>query len=435
MRNGLAWFLVAWFCGAGHLLGQESPATKPSDADSTPEKTAPATAAAAPASVNVPLASGCAPTYRVWAQAEYLSWWVRNGPLPVPIVTTGDPNVGFDPTMANTVNTAGAIGQPGTRVLLGGSNISFPASSGGRLTLGSWFGEDSRLGVEGSGFVLGSVSNHFSAASDNAGFPPLYFPIFSAIAGAERGIPIADPLRAFSGNVAVDSTLQLWGAEGNVMCTIYRKSAMDFTVLAGFRTVDLKEDLQIHNTTKDLLFGNVTTLNDSFRTSNQFYGGQFGSRVSIQGDWFSLDLTGKVAVGSAHQIVDIQGNITQLGPNSLVPPGLGTFAGGLFAQSTNIGRANANPLSVPFMVLPSLELKLAFQITQQLRTFAGYDYMFLTQVLRPGNQIDHNVNLSQNAVLDPNGVGTLVGAAQPALLFKRSDFWAQGVNVGLEFRY
>jgi hypothetical protein len=56
-------------------------------------------------------------------------------------------------------------------------------------------------------------------------------------------------------------------------------------------------------------------------------------------------------------------------------------------------------------------------------------------VLRPGNQINHNVNLSQNAVLDPNGVGTLVGPAQPAFLLNRSDFWAQGVSIGLEFRY
>jgi hypothetical protein len=184
-----------------------------------------------------------------------------------------------------------------------------------------------------------------------------------------------------------------------------------------------------------LLFGNVTTLNDSFNTSNQFYGGQFGSRLSVRGDWFSLDVTGKVAVGSGHQIVDIQGSVTQSGPNPLVPPGLGTFAGGLFAQSTNIGRFNANPLSVPFMVLPSLEVKLACQITERIRAYAGYDFMYWTQVLRPGNQIDHNVNLSQNAVLDPNGVGTLVGPAQPTPLFNRSEFWAQGVSIGLEFRY
>jgi hypothetical protein len=31
--------------------------------------------------------------------------------------------------------------------------------------------------------------------------------------------------------------------------------------------------------------------------------------------------------------------------------------------------------------------------------------------------------------------GALVGPANPAPLFNRSDFWAQGVNFGLEFRF
>jgi Putative beta barrel porin-7 (BBP7) len=373
--------------------------------------------------------------YQIWARTDYLLWWVRNAPLPVPIVTTGNPNVGFDPKMLDTVNTAGAIGQPGTQVLLGGTGISFHTASGARLTLGGWLDGDQRLGLEGNGFVLAHITNRFAVASDSAGSPPLYFPIFSGLANAERAIPIADPLRGFSGDAAVTSTLQLWGAEASVLCTVYRCSGCDFSLLAGFRYTDLRESIQIHNTTKDLFFGNVTTLSDSFQTSNQFYGGQIGIRLGAEFDRFSLDITGKFAAGSAHQLVDIQGAITQAGPNPLVPPGLGTFRGGLFAQSSNIGVHDANPLSIPFMILPSLELKLAFQLTPHIRAIAGYDFLYWTQVLRPGNQINHNVNLSQNAVLDPNGVGTLVGPAQPAPLLNRSDFWAQGISFGLEFRY
>jgi hypothetical protein len=57
------------------------------------------------------------------------------------------------------------------------------------------------------------------------------------------------------------------------------------------------------------------------------------------------------------------------------------------------------------------------------------------RVVRPGDQIDRNVNLTQNAVLDPNGVGRLVGPAQPAPLFKRSDLWVQGLSLGVEVLY
>jgi hypothetical protein len=87
------------------------------------------------------------------------------------------------------------------------------------------------------------------------------------------------------------------------------------------------------------------------------------------------------------------------------------------------------------MVLPSVELRFAYQLRHWVRAVVGYDFLYLNEVLRPGNQIKHNVNLSQNAVLDPNGVGTLAGPAQPTPLLTRSDFWAQGVSFGLEFVY
>jgi hypothetical protein len=440
MRNGLAWILgMCYFVSLGQGYAQP-PASEPLEQRTLPDKSdskedsakgLPQRDAAADFSSPGKGADRC----QIWARTEYLLWWVRNAPLPVPIVTTGDPNVGFDPKMLDTVNTAGAIGQPGTQVLLGGNSINLHAASGVRLTLGGWFDGDQRLGLEGSGFTFAHLSNRFAVASNGAGSPPLYFPIFSGIANAERAVPIADPLRAFSGDAAVTSTLQLWGAEANVLCTFYRSHGLDFSVLAGFRYADLRENLQIHNTTKDLLFGNVTTLSDSFETRNQFYGGQIGMRSGVEFDRLSLNMTSKFAVGSAHQLVDIEGSIMQAGPNPLVPPGLGTFRGGLFAQSTNIGVHDANPLSVPLMILPSLELSASYQLTPYLRAFAGYDILYWTQVIRPGNQINHNVNLSQNPVLDPNGVGTLVGPAQPAPLVNRSDFWAQGISVGLEFRY
>ena len=285
------------------------------------------------------------------------------------------------------------------------------------------------LGVEGSGFVFERGTKRVTAGSDAAGSPPLYFPI--ATPGGEMGIPIADPLRGFSGTVGLITTLQLWGADANGILTVVRNPVLEWTVLGGFRYADLRERLQIYNTTTDLIFDNVISLDDSFRTRNQFYGGQIGSRFAFERNQFSLDLTGKLALGATHQVVDIRGFITQTGPNPLVPPGLGTFPGGLFAQTSNTGRRALDQ----FAVLPSLELKVGYAISQRARVLVGYDIMYWSRVVRPGDQIDHNVNLSQNAVLDPNGVGKLVGLALPAPLFNRSDFWAQGINVGLEVRF
>ena len=132
----------------------------------------------------------------------------------------------------------------------------------------------------------------------------------------------------------------------------------------------------------------------------------------------SFDATGKVALGFTHEAVQVLGSITQLGPNPLTPPGLGTFPGGIFTQPSNIGRRTADR----FAVLPSLELRMGYDVTQRAQVFVGYDVTYWSQVVRPGNQVDHAVNLTQNAVLDPNGAGKLVGPAVPTSLFGQSEF-------------
>jgi len=358
--------------------------------------------------------------FRIWGSADYLLWWVKNAPMPVPLVTTGDPNVGFP-----LVNSAGALGQPSTRVLFGNSDVNFGTFSGMSFTLGGWFDTDHILGIEGSGFLLEKRSNQFGASSDSLGNPPLYIPAYNIQAGAERALAVSDPLRGFAGNVYVTSTLQLWGAECNGLFNVWRRPGFEASLLVGFRYASLNETLLLHNSTSDLIFIDTDVLNDHFDTQNQFYGGQIGSRVSWQRDRFFVDLTTKVALGVTHQVVNTYGDITQSGPGAFAP---GTFPGGLFTQPSNIGRRSGDE----FTVLPSVELKLGYQVTPRIRAFAGYDFMYWNQVVRPGNEIDRNVNTSQSPIF---GAGALMGQASPAPLFNRTDFWAQGVNFGFEFRY
>ena len=409
MRKGMLAFgaLVLW---STQLLAQTLPrTTQPTAILGSPD-------AGAPVIDFRPTNNG----NRIWGGSEYLQWWVKNAPLPVPLVTTGDPAVGFP-----LVNSAGAIDQPSTRVLFGGSNPSFGAFSGMRFTLGGWFSSDRVFGIEGTGFLLERRTNTFAAGSNALGNPPLYLPAFNVQTGAERAVAIADPLRGFAGDVFVTSTLQLWGAELNGVVSLWRRPGLEVTLLAGFRYADLTENLNLHNTTNDLLFNNTTVLNDHFGTRNQFYGSQLGSRVSWQRDRLSVDVTGKVALGMTHEVVQIQGDISQGGPGAFAP---GTFPGGLYAQPTNIGRRTSNQ----FTVLPAVELKVGYQITSRMRAVAGYDFMYWNQVVRPGSQIDRNINASQSPIF---GGGALLGQPSPSPLFNRTDFWAHGANVGLEFRY
>jgi hypothetical protein len=188
----------------------------------------------------------------------------------------------------------------------------------------------------------------------------------------------------------------------------------------------LQERLNISTLSTIIVTDPVTVLfqNDQFGTRNQFYGGQLGGRVNWQGERFGFDVTGKLALGGTHQSIDINGYSVQAGPGGVN----GTFPGGFFTQPSNIGRYTSNHIAF----VPTIEMKLYALITANLRAFVGYDFIYWSSVVRPGGQMDRNINLSQSAVL---GSGVLSGPGSPMPMFTRTDFWAQGISLGLELRF
>ena len=63
----------------------------------------------------------------------------------------------------------------------------------------------------------------------------------------------------------------------------------------------------------------------------------------------------------------------------------------------------------------------------------GYDFLFINETARPGSQINLNVNTA--LVPSSPNFGSAVGASEPSRLTKRDEFWAQGIQFGIEFRY
>jgi hypothetical protein len=349
-------------------------------------------------------------SYQVWARGEYLLWWVKNTPLPQ-LVTTGSAADAFP----------GALGQPGTRVLYGGSG-DFGANSGGRFTLGSWLDCERTIGLEASGFWLAQRSAGFSAASDPTGNPSLYVPVFRADLGREGVYRVADPVVRFNGGVAVNSQMQLWGAEANGVFNVVRGNGVSIDLLGGFRYADLTESLNVDANPFNFLNQVSDVSHDRFATRNQFYGGQVGARAEFQFGRLTFEVAGKLALGDNHEAVEIRGSTTEAGTGS---PNPGTFPGGILAQPTNSGVSTRNQLTV----VPEGQLKVGYQISSQLRATLGYDMLYWNQTVRPDSQIDRNVNPTQSLG------APLVGPAAPAAQFNRTDFWAQGVSFGLEFRY
>jgi hypothetical protein len=313
----------------------------------------------------------------------------------------------------------GALGLPGTVVLFGGSRVGEGDRSGGRFMLGHWFDEDHTCGIEGGYFFLGSRTDSFTATS--FGSPILARPFVDAITGTETTELVAGP-GALAGTFTASLRSSLWGAEGNLRSNLWCGCNWFVDGIIGFRALGLNEDLNI---SENLLVlrgaGGTFQVSDQFNVHNNFYGGQLGLVSEWRRGRWSLDLKSKIALGSTHQVAQIDGATVIGSPTT----GVSAFPGGLLAQTTNIGRYSRDV----FTWAPEMGINLGYQFTPHLRGYVGYNFLYWSSVLRPGNQIDRAVNPNLLAPAIPGG------PARPAFTFNGSDFWAQGVNFGLEFRY
>jgi hypothetical protein len=102
--------------------------------------------------------------------------------------------------------------------------------------------------------------------------------------------------------------------------------------------------------------------------------------------------------------------------------------GGLLAAGPNLGRFS----NATFGVVPEITLNVGYQLTPTLRAYVGYNFLYWTNVIRPGDQIDPVVDLS---FVPNSGVTTFSGIARPQVLFNQTDLWVQGIQFGAEFRW
>ncbi len=257
-------------------------------------------------------------------------------------------------------------------------------------------------------------------------------PFFDVVAGAENSQLIAFP-GLVAGTVRVTESTSLQGWEGNSVYNLFRGPTAQIDALLGFRYLQLNEGLRIGEDLSVLpdvagLGGTGFRVTDQFETRNRFYGGQLGARGQFRwGNW-SLTTVAKVALGDSHQIVAIDGSTIITPPAGSGLAG-GAFPGGLLALPSNIGRYHRDE----FAVVPEGTINLGYWVTRYMRATVGYTFLYYSSVARPGDQVNRSVNPGLLPVNLPTGAAT--GPAQPAFQFHTTDFWAQGLNVGLAFQW
>ncbi|HTK78565.1 MAG TPA: BBP7 family outer membrane beta-barrel protein [Gemmataceae bacterium] len=383
-----------------------------------------------PASIDPGPATACPPQVtmappadtrpRFWGSEEFLLWWIKDAPLSTPLVTTG-PVVG---------NLQPVLGQPGTAVLIGGSDIDGGTRSGARFTIGGWLNRERSLGLEGTYFFLWNRTlDQTVSASGAADAAFLALPFIDATVPSESSTRIALP-GGFAGTASLITNSRLQGWELTGVADVSRTPCRRLEVLSGFRYWNLNEDTTLFTNSPSVVGpSDVFITRDQFATGNYFYGGQVGLRGERDfGRWF-VQGTGKVALGTMHETVNINGALVTNDFNNLGAPQV--FPGGYLALPTNIGRQTRDR----FAVIPEVNLTAGVWITDRLRATAGYTFQYVSDVVRPGDQIDRGINPVQAPAITGVPNAPLVGPARPTPLFNTTDFWAHGLSFGLEVRY
>jgi hypothetical protein len=369
----------------------------------------------------------------LWLNADTLLWSMRGMHVPLLVTTGPGPAAGAAPTAADS----GGPGEPLTRVVFGDTDINDRLRAGGRIQFGLWLDCCQMVALEGEYFALGQDGTHFRIWSD--GNPVLSRPFYDMSTGVP--VPaiesIASPrtsLDSIDGAANIDALSRFQGAAARLRFALCRADACwsdscwtgqtfhdsyrSYWTL-GYRFLRLDDRLGISEQLTSTVAGEqgAFLIQDDFGTSNQFHGAELGLQFELQRNRWSLEIAPRIALGNTHESGLVNGFTRTTDPD-----GTRTMeAGGLLTKSTNIGVHSRNE----FAVVPELTLKLGYQVTQHTRATLGYDFLAWSEVLRAGDQIDLRTTAPTVAPTTAN----------PVFPFRSTAFWAQGVDLGLEFHW
>ena len=86
-----------------------------------------------------------------------------------------------------------------------------------------------------------------------------------------------------------------------------------------------------------------------------------------------------------------------------------------------------------FAVIPELTFNVGVNLTKSMTMYVGYNFMWISHVARPGNQINPVIDCS-TVPFSPTTANWGMSPG-PRNLFQQDEFWLQGVNFGLNIQY
>jgi hypothetical protein len=336
---------------------------------------------------------------RLWFSGEYISWWGKSTALP-PLATA---------------NTSGAS----TDLLLGGDNLDYDAAPGGRFALGYWLDPCRDVSIEAIYTFLGNKATTSTLSSDN--YSIIARPFYDVYTARQDVVLVAYP-NLYTGTLNFSLAGELSSVEALLRKTCYRQCNRRVDFLLGYRYGRFQENLSIASTSRLEALATTTQFSDIFSTSNDFNGAELGFVATNRYCRWTTEFLAKLAIGNTKSTVTIDGNssVTDANGNKTTYP-----HDGFLALPTNIGIYTQNG----FSVIPELGVTVGFNVTCRLKATVGYTLLYWSRVTRPADQIDTYLNSTQMLG------GAPVGVTSPRPGFVTTDFWAQGINAGLEYQF
>jgi len=342
-----------------------------------------------------------------WTEFDILLWRAKGGAAPPLVAGLAGPAataVRLDPRQAFTVSD---------------DRINGALQSGFRIGGGMWLDKPHGTGIEAT-YTNFLQSDHVASYYGAPG-TVLARPFVDATRGTPALFQLSTPNGVTQGVVQVRTSFDSDGFELNMLRRGPAMIGEEMFWIVGVRYFGLDESLMVEAASQT--GGMHAGAFDSFATRNNFYGAQVGAKWTFARDGFTVDLSTKWALGGMGQEAVIQGG------SSVVLPNGARFdrPGGLLALGSNIGDYDRTKLvlmhdmsiSVGYCVLPNVTVRL------------GYDFLWASNVLRPGRQID----LAVNPTLLPFNAAAPAGALRPAFKFDGESFYMHGISLGVAVQF
>lgn len=350
-------------------------------------------------------------------RSEYVVWLPRDARTPALLSAT-----------LNTDPRPGRLDAASGRIVYGGT-LDMHERHGGLFSAAYSFDDEHCTYLEGLYAFAGDQTIGFRTFTPGStpAFPVLARPFFNVVTGQEDASLIGFP-ELVGGTVDIDYRTYFDTAELNLNRRITGGEEAWLEVLGGLRLFRLEESLDIQETVvgqrmAGLLFGRSIGVRDQFETDNTFYGAQIGFRGFKRYKRLELEVGGKIGLGVIDRDLRISGATLITGDPLFAQPA------GLLALASNSGRHD----SVAFGVMPEANVRLGYRFTDHFQLYFGYTFLYLNQVLRPGDQIDRNLN--PNLIPTSATFGAPGGPLRPAPLENGTDFWVNGLRFGMELKF